>query len=97
MIGFGPGAALHRDSRFDVAGSVACALRAREVCSPFAHRVHATLSGLSCRVIRMPDQPSRRGAWLALAVMVMVWAYSWVIMKQVLVYAGPFDFAALRY
>ena len=45
----------------------------------------------------MSDQPSRRGAWLALAVMVMVWAYSWVIMKQVLDYAGPFDFAALRY
>lgn len=45
----------------------------------------------------MSDQPSRRGAWLALAVMVMVWAYSWVIMKQVMDYAGPFDFAALRY
>ncbi|HET7267047.1 MAG TPA: EamA family transporter [Oleiagrimonas sp.] len=46
----------------------------------------------------MSDQSSpRRGAWVALAVMVLVWAYSWVIMKQVMDYAGPFDFAALRY
>lgn len=28
---------------------------------------------------------------------VLIWAYSWVVMKQVLAYAGPFDFAALRY
>jgi len=26
-----------------------------------------------------------------------IWAYSWIVMKQVLAHAGPFDFAALRY
>ncbi|MEO7071693.1 MAG: EamA family transporter [Rhodanobacter sp.] len=40
---------------------------------------------------------SRRGAVLALAVTVLIWAYSWVVMKQALAYAGPLDFAALRY
>jgi len=40
---------------------------------------------------------SRRGALLALAVTVLVWAYSWVVMKQALAYAGPLDFAAMRY
>ncbi|MEO8747146.1 MAG: EamA family transporter [Rhodanobacter sp.] len=38
-----------------------------------------------------------RGAILALAVTILVWAYSWVVMKQALAYAGPLDFAALRY
>lgn len=32
-----------------------------------------------------------------LALLVLVWAYSWIVMKQVTAYAGPFDFAALRY
>jgi drug/metabolite transporter (DMT)-like permease len=45
----------------------------------------------------MNDTSSRRGALLALVVLVLIWAYSWVVMKQVLRYAGPFDFAALRY
>jgi drug/metabolite transporter (DMT)-like permease len=36
-------------------------------------------------------------ALLALALLVLVWAYSWIIMKQALAHAGPFDFAALRY
>ncbi len=45
----------------------------------------------------MPRTPSRHGALLALLVLVLVWGYSWVVMKQVLRYAGPFDFAALRY
>ena len=40
---------------------------------------------------------SRRGAVLALAATVLIWAYSWVVMKQALAYAGPLDFAALRY
>lgn len=40
---------------------------------------------------------SRHSALFALIVLVLVWAYSWVVMKQVLQYAGPFDFAALRY
>lgn len=39
----------------------------------------------------------RHSALLALIVLVLVWAYSWVVMKQVMRYAGPFDFAALRY
>ncbi len=39
----------------------------------------------------------RRGAVLALLVTILVWAYSWVVMKQVLAHAGPFNFAALRY
>lgn len=45
----------------------------------------------------MNHAASRRSALLALVVLVLVWAYSWVVMKQVLRYAGPFDFAALRY
>lgn len=33
----------------------------------------------------------------ALAVMVLIWAYSWIVMKQMMLYAGPFEFGALRY
>jgi drug/metabolite transporter (DMT)-like permease len=40
---------------------------------------------------------SQRGAVLALLATIVLWAYSWVVMKQVLAWAGPFDFAALRY
>src|SRR3546814_1564027 len=40
---------------------------------------------------------SSRGALSALFVTILIWAYSWVVMKQVLAYAGPFHFAALRY
>lgn len=39
-------------------------------------------------------------SWRALApliILVLVWAFSWVVMKQMTAYAGPFDFAALRY
>jgi len=35
-------------------------------------------------------------AWLALATLALIWGYNWVVMKQVLQYADPFDFAALR-
>jgi drug/metabolite transporter (DMT)-like permease len=46
----------------------------------------------------MPSaSPSSRGAVPALLVTIGLWAYSWVVMKQVLRYAGPFDFSALRY
>lgn len=45
----------------------------------------------------MPANSSQRGAVLALLATIAIWAYSWVVMKQVLAYAGPFDFAALRY
>lgn len=44
-----------------------------------------------------PAPSSRRGAVLALLVTVLIWAYSWVVMKQALAYAGALDFAALRY
>ncbi|PWK82111.1 DMT family transporter [Fulvimonas soli] len=44
----------------------------------------------------MTDPASRRAA-AALAATLLIWAYSWVVMKQALAYAGPFDFAALRY
>lgn len=39
----------------------------------------------------------QRGAVLAMLVTIVLWAYSWIVMKQVLAWAGPFDFAALRY
>lgn len=39
---------------------------------------------------------NERLALLALACMALVWGYNWVVMKQVLAYVGPFDFAALR-
>ena len=45
----------------------------------------------------MKNSSSNRGALLALAAMVLIWAYSWIVMKQVLRYVGPFDFAAMRY
>ena len=45
----------------------------------------------------MNGSSSPRGALWALAAMVLIWAYSWIVMKQVLRYAGPFDFAAMRY
>lgn len=34
---------------------------------------------------------------LALFFLVIIWAYSWIIMKQMMQYADPFDFSALRY
>ncbi|MEO5565514.1 MAG: DMT family transporter [Luteimonas sp.] len=39
----------------------------------------------------------QRGAVFALIGTILLWGYSWIVMKQVLAYAGPFDFAALRY
>jgi drug/metabolite transporter (DMT)-like permease len=40
---------------------------------------------------------SRHLAVLALLATIALWSYSWIVMKQVLAHAGPFDFAALRY
>ncbi|MFC5741016.1 DMT family transporter [Dyella tabacisoli] len=40
---------------------------------------------------------SQRGAVLALFAVILIWAYSWIVMKQVLQHAGPFEFAAYRY
>jgi drug/metabolite transporter (DMT)-like permease len=45
----------------------------------------------------MTSPSSSRGAVLALLITILIWAYSWVVMKQVLTHAGPFDFAAIRY
>lgn len=46
----------------------------------------------------MPDTTSsQRPALLALLATVLIWAYSWIVMKLALRYCGPFDFAALRY
>jgi drug/metabolite transporter (DMT)-like permease len=45
----------------------------------------------------MSNAPSQRAALAALAGTILIWAYSWVVMKQALNWAGPFDFAALRY
>ncbi|MBL0163262.1 MAG: EamA family transporter [Xanthomonadales bacterium] len=45
----------------------------------------------------MPSASPQRGALFALLATILIWAYSWVVMKQVLAYAGPFHFAALRY
>ncbi|HVS27895.1 MAG TPA: EamA family transporter [Burkholderiales bacterium] len=41
---------------------------------------------------------NRNSAYPALALVVLgiIWGYNWVVMKKVLEYCGPFDFAALR-
>ncbi|MGV8923407.1 MAG: DMT family transporter [Thermomonas sp.] len=41
--------------------------------------------------------PHERGAVFALIGTILLWGYSWIVMKQVMAHAGPFDFAALRY
>lgn len=46
-----------------------------------------------------PSTPSRKGprlAFLALALLAVVWGYNWVVMKVGVRYAEPFTFAALR-
>src|SRR5512135_521204 len=45
---------------------------------------------------RMPMIPARWLPPLALAVLTMLWGYSWVIAKQALAYAPPFALAAER-
>lgn len=37
------------------------------------------------------------GALVALALLTLIWSYNWIVMKEVLHYAGPFTFSALRY
>lgn len=44
----------------------------------------------------MTSDASRRGALIALVFLTLIWSYNWIVMKQVLQYAGPFHFAALR-
>ena len=41
-------------------------------------------------------EAKRTGPLVALIAMVLIWGYSWVLMKIALRYAHPFDFAALR-
>jgi drug/metabolite transporter (DMT)-like permease len=45
----------------------------------------------------MSESKASQGAVIALGATVIIWAYSWIVMKQVLRYAGPFDFSAIRY
>ncbi|GAA0901880.1 EamA family transporter [Rothia nasimurium] len=45
----------------------------------------------------MNESKASQGAVVALGATVIIWASSWIVMKQVLAYAGPFDFSALRY
>ena len=35
-----------------------------------------------------------RNALLVLALLSVIWSYNWVVMKQVLQWTGPFEFAA---
>ncbi len=44
----------------------------------------------------MNDASSRQRALVALVVLTLVWSYNWIVMKQVLQYAGPFHFVAWR-
>jgi drug/metabolite transporter (DMT)-like permease len=39
----------------------------------------------------------RHRAAVALVVLTLIWSFNWIVLKQVLRYAGPFDFSALRY
>lgn len=45
----------------------------------------------------MQEAKTSAGALGALGATVVIWAFSWIVMKLVLRYAGPFDFSALRY
>lgn len=40
---------------------------------------------------------TRRNALLLLVLLSLIWSYNWIVMKQVLRYSGPFEFAAWRY
>ncbi|HEX7339128.1 MAG TPA: EamA family transporter [Rhodanobacteraceae bacterium] len=40
---------------------------------------------------------NRKTALIALIVLTLIWAYSWVVMKQVMRFSGPVEFSALRY
>lgn len=50
---------------------------------------------MTAAVSAAPGQAAHR-AILALILMSAIWGYNWVVMKQVLQYVAPFDFAALR-
>ncbi len=40
---------------------------------------------------------TRRAALIALPIVILIWSYNWIVMKQVLQYSGPFAFSALRF
>ena len=44
----------------------------------------------------MGQPKARRNALVMLALLSLIWSYNWVVMKQVLQWTGPFDFAAWR-
>lgn len=44
-----------------------------------------------------PSPTSQSAPLLALLGLVLVWGFSWIVMKSVLAYAAPLDFVALRY
>jgi drug/metabolite transporter (DMT)-like permease len=43
-----------------------------------------------------PPASSARRALLALCLLSLIWAYNWIMLKEGLQFAGPFDYAALR-
>src|SRR5579883_2572692 len=45
----------------------------------------------------MMEDASPRAAWIALAVLSMVWSLNWTVMKWALEFCGAFNFCALRY
>ncbi|MET4674890.1 EamA family transporter [Luteibacter sp. ME-Dv--P-043b] len=45
----------------------------------------------------MSEAKPSSGPVVALGATVVIWAFSWIVMKLAMRYAGPFDFSALRY
>lgn len=45
----------------------------------------------------MERSTERKAAWIALGLLSLIWGYNWIVMKQAMELAGPFDFSALRY
>ena len=43
-----------------------------------------------------PSAASARPALAALCLLSLIWAYNWIMLKEGLQFADPFDFAALR-
>ena len=48
-------------------------------------------------MMRAASAQPERAAWLALAVLTVVWSLNWTVMKWALADSGPFTFSALRY
>lgn len=76
-----------------------------------ASRFRSAVYSAATRMAKLPEssgpaQQEKRGggaartAWpalLALALVPFIWGYNWVVMKSAMAYAGPFEFAALRF